>query len=333
MDRLRFVDGLRGVGASMVVLYHLAGRTSADWLTHRGYLGVAIFFVLSGFVICLSIGDRAITPSFVWRFAARRAVRLDPLYWTSIALAIILAAAASWLGHEHQAPTVGSVISHLFYLQDLRELPVISSVYWTLCLEIQFYLFLLVLMWLRGWVGDAFPWVMLCLIALSLIEHGNFADLTAPGVFLPYWAAFGLGALLALVTRGQCGVGYLVAAIGLVMGFTVGDHADWLIASAFTTVAIYTAWRFQRMTTWLSGRVAQFLGRISYSLYLLHPLIGWTSMSVALQFFNQWIALGIGLLASVLSGWVAYEIVERQSVKLSRRIPMESPALRESLAP
>jgi len=51
--RLHFIDGLRGIAASMVVLYHLAGRTDATWFTQLGYLGVAIFFVISGFVIAM----------------------------------------------------------------------------------------------------------------------------------------------------------------------------------------------------------------------------------------------------------------------------------------
>jgi peptidoglycan/LPS O-acetylase OafA/YrhL len=332
MGRLVFVDGLRGVGASMVVLYHLGGRTTADWLTHRGYLGVAIFFVLSGFVITLSIGDRTISPGFVWRFAARRAVRLDPLYWSSIALAIALAVLATRLGHSQPLPDLGVIASHLFYLQDLRELSPISSVYWTLCLEVQFYLFLLLLLWVKERAPRAFPPLMIVCIVLSLVEHGNLVDLTAPGVFLPYWAAFGMGAMLALISKGQLHLSILAVSIGLVLAFTAFDHADWLIASVLTTVAIYLAWRLDAMGTWLSGTVAQFLGRISYSLYLLHPLIGWTAMSFALQFVNQWYALLIGLFASVLSGWIAYELVERQSVKLSRRIPLESPVLKASLS-
>ena len=60
--RLKFVDGLRGVAAVMVMLYHQVGRTSAGELTQRGHLGVAIFFVLSGFVITAVVGTRSQPP-------------------------------------------------------------------------------------------------------------------------------------------------------------------------------------------------------------------------------------------------------------------------------
>ena len=55
-DRLLFVDGLRGIAASSVVLYHLLGRTDAGWVAKSGYLGVALFFVLSGYVITMMVG-------------------------------------------------------------------------------------------------------------------------------------------------------------------------------------------------------------------------------------------------------------------------------------
>jgi peptidoglycan/LPS O-acetylase OafA/YrhL len=327
--RLSFIDGLRGVGASMVVLYHLGGRTSAGWMTHYGYLGVAIFFVLSGFVIAMTIGSRPITGSFAWRFAARRAVRLDPLYWASILVAIILTAIAIKMGFDQRLPSPSTVVAHLFYLQDLLQLSPISTVYWTLCLEVQFYLFLLLLLWVRERVKSLFPGLMLGLVALSLIEQTNIADLTAPGVFLPYWGAFALGAMLHWVRKGEMHEDNLVSAIALTLAFTVRDHADWLIASVVATCAIYAAHKFDQMGQWLSGPSAQFLGRISYSLYLFHPLVGWTAMSLALRFVNEWWSLLVGLGVSLGSAWIAYVLIEKPSVKLSRMIGTGTSTLRE----
>lgn len=81
--RLRFVDGLRGVAAMMVVLYHFVGRTPADWLVSKGYLGVSIFFVLSGFVITMAVGDER--SPWVFSDDLRHAVPCDSIRRTGSA--------------------------------------------------------------------------------------------------------------------------------------------------------------------------------------------------------------------------------------------------------
>ncbi len=88
-QRFLFVDGLRGVAALAVVLFHFRGavnETAGDWiwpvfekLFSYGYLGVDIFFVISGLVIPLSVRNAKHTPGFLLRFAVRRSIRLDPL--------------------------------------------------------------------------------------------------------------------------------------------------------------------------------------------------------------------------------------------------------------
>src|SRR5262245_44222872 len=94
--RFVFIDGLRGIAALSVVLYHFNEaviRQSARWVPHvveavlhRGFLGVEIFFVISGFVIAFSVRDGNYTPGYLFRFCLRRSIRLDPPYWATIAL-------------------------------------------------------------------------------------------------------------------------------------------------------------------------------------------------------------------------------------------------------
>lgn len=319
--RLQFIDGLRGVAASMVVLCHLVGRTDAAWLTKQGYLGVAIFFVLSGFVISMSVGDRRISLSFLGRFAARRAIRLDPPYWASIFLVIVLALVAG-----RELPSFQSFAAHLFYSQELLGYKAISSVYWTLCLEIQFYLFLILMLW-AGQLSRGF-WVLWAVVFVaSLVEQAGLADLTAKGVFLPYWFAFALGVVAYWVASGRQKPWMLWASIAAALCFVPFKHADWFIASSLTAVALYVG----ANRDWLSGTVAQFLGRISYSLYLFHPVAGWVAMSVALKYVDQWTALAVGIGISVLSAWLAYITIERYSVRLSRMVNLERPTLQERL--
>lgn len=96
------VDGLRGITAMLVVVYHLVLNIEplhklitptflGDVYVSLGVSGVRMFFVLSGFVISMSVLGAPLSVRYVGLFALRRSLRLDPPYWVAIALAIALA--------------------------------------------------------------------------------------------------------------------------------------------------------------------------------------------------------------------------------------------------
>lgn len=331
--RLTFIDGLRGVAAGAVVLQHLMERTPAPM--HYGYLGVAVFFVLSGFVISMSVGTRPISASFLGRFALRRAIRLDPPYWLSIATAIVLMfVAARLFGLQKEYPDLSDILLHMVYLQDIAGAQPISTVYWTLCLEVQFYLFLIVLLWAFGERVSSFAFqvALAALMVFSLAELTDLTDFTPSGLFVSYWFAFGLGAITHWTIAGRLKEGYFWAAAVVVALCGFMPHGEWCAVSAVTAVVIQVAAKLGKMDSWLSDQGMQFLGRISYSLYLFHPLVGWTAQSVALKYLDQWSALAAGIAASVLSAWAAYWLIEKRSIQWSklvtiapRSLPAQSP--------
>ncbi|HTO42653.1 MAG TPA: acyltransferase [Burkholderiales bacterium] len=324
--RLKFVDGLRGVAAVLVMLYHQVGRTSAGALTHRGYLGVAIFFVLSGFVITGAVGARHINAGFLRRFALRRMIRLDIPYWLNIALALAMIALAARMGVPEQSIQLAQVVAHLVYLQDILGYEEISRVYWTLCLEVQFYLALILLLWCAQLLRirwQHFMLVFLALLGLSVLA--NMSWIPAPtGLMFPYWWAFALGAVCYWTLTKRVSARYLAAAALVVALTAPGRHGDWRLTACVTTSLLFLAWRWNAMERWLADRVSQFLGRISYSLYLCHPLIGWSAQSLALRYVDQWSALGIGISMSLVSAWLAYHFIERPSITLSHRVKLET---------
>lgn len=133
MDKTRFVyvDALRGIAASMVVLYHAVEGQHVDalvgtfptWtqaLLRHGDFGVAIFFVLSGFVIAHTL-RAPLSPGGALRFMAKRSIRLDPPYWAAIAITILFSALASSvvIDRARDSVTIPQFISHLFYLQGI----------------------------------------------------------------------------------------------------------------------------------------------------------------------------------------------------------------------
>src|SRR3712207_5527361 len=111
--RFSFIDGLRGLAALSLVIYHAAvagpvtellaalPRWVAWSIEHSAGIRVAVFFVLSGFVIAYSLDGKAVTMHMVGRFALRRSLRLDPPYWAAIALTIAFSATASAFVKDH----------------------------------------------------------------------------------------------------------------------------------------------------------------------------------------------------------------------------------------
>ncbi len=236
-----FIDGLRGIAASWVVLFHLYVGTLEIPLARviprplgfffaHGALGVQIFFVISGFVIAYSLRRATITRSYVLNFILRRQIRLDPPYWVVVLLATANLALL-WVLHPERAlspmPSAGQVASHFFYLQNILGKGDIVVVFWTLCIEVQFYLFFILLLRLlqqltRGSASSSSERARLLVLGvpgLVSLAYMVFVDATGPW-FIAYWYMFTLGAATSWVIEGRMrarhlfGFGALVLAAG-----------------------------------------------------------------------------------------------------------------------
>lgn len=115
--RFHSLDGLRGIAACIVMLYHYAAHEHWRFLMH-GYLAVDLFFILSGFVICHSYTGKMLSGMTAGQFINRRMARLIP----TVAGGVILGAIATWLtyklsGQEYDAVKFVLVhIGHIFLL-------------------------------------------------------------------------------------------------------------------------------------------------------------------------------------------------------------------------
>lgn len=325
--RLLFIDGLRGIAACMVMFYHLGNRTGLRPVSRFGYLGVGIFFVISGFVITSTLLNREITIGTVGRFFGRRFVRLDIPYWVNIAVTAFLGIALYRFGAPVHRYTDGQIAVNAIYLQGILGVQPINQVYWTLCLEIQFYLTLVMGLWtarkLR--VDLSSPWfqgVFLVGLLASLLAGAHL--LPSPrGAMFPYWWAFALGALICWWRAGRLSWTVLAVAFILSAALPVTAQIPWRVTAVLVGALIVAAARMDTFGTWLRGPIAQFFGRISYSLYLFHALIGWEAQTFALRYMGQYAALVFGIAVSILTAWFAYVVVEKPAIILSHRIKLE----------
>ena len=348
--RFLLIDGLRGVAALAVVFYHFHEAISrsaerwlpaaADVLFRRGYLGVDVFFVISGFVIAYSILNGDFTPNYLFRFWLRRSIRLDPPYWVTIAteIALVLICLAIIPSLRTPIPPTRDVIAHLFYAQNIIGYTNVLPIFWTLCYEVQFYMFVVTLMvvWqaARGHLTESWTRSLpICglgvLFISSLVVRYTAVSLPIPGIALDRWFQFFLGVLVWWYVAGKISVKPLALAWAatIVFVFASRQSAPEQLVGITASGLIFLAAKRDRLSVWLGSRPIQFLGKISYSLYLLHLPIGWRFIALCEHVLGgtmspviAWLVFIGGVAVSIISASISYYILEAPSMRLSKRI-------------
>jgi hypothetical protein len=225
----------------------------------HGYLGVYVFFALSGFVIACSLRGVRIDAGVVGRFALKRSLRLDPAYWVTIALTVIVFTVASQSGRLSSKGlfTVGDVLANMFYLNKLLGYRAVVSVGWTLCLEIQLYVAFVLLGWAAWALGGRAirPRVRLVIFAIptiaSLLVFAGVWPIDQPGLCVGYWFMCFLGVVVWWTLSGKVSRLWLwstVAACAATALYASSVEAAIAIATA---LAIYAAARMDLLDSLL----------------------------------------------------------------------------------
>ncbi len=359
--RFGSIHALRGIAAMGVVLFHLSGNLAPELnellpnvinvLFSYGYLGVPVFFVISGFVISYSMRSAKITGKYIGNFIVRRSIRLDITYWASILLALVLLIIKNKVtGSEENLPSFVEIILHMFYLQELVQLdPVISVVYWTLCLEVQFYLFFIVLLWSAQKVSASYNVVLTLLISLSLGIYSLFLDLGVAenflkGLFVSNWHYFLMGVLASHVVQGlrySSSVLIIWLLIEIMFQLLIGVKA-YAVAGVCSSALMYMMWKLGVLDRLFCYKPILYLGTISYTLYLLHPDIGWKVISFgklllggSISPLQAGILLLAGIFVSIVAAHIFHILFERPTQKIAARVKSEplSKVLREYIMP
>lgn len=340
--RFYLIDALRGVAALWVLLFHADEgghlvklsesfpRFAYHVIFEIGHAGVPIFFVISGFVIAHSLRRHRVTGKYFAGFALRRSIRLDPPYWGSIVLFIGLAWVSSAVkGDVFEWPGFGAILAHLFYLQSILEIPHINIIYWTLCLEIQFYLVFCGLMYAVQKVPNMepklFPIIFVAAAIISLlwpigVQKGNIY----PGLFFPHWHAFLLGVFAYWSWQKRIPATAFYTYSAVVLGSAIVREMDFSLVAVITAVFVHECARAGRIEAW-NWPWLQFLGLISYSLYLTHVPITGASFFILYKLLGDslWVelvALVITTGACICFAYLFWWILERWSMRLSKGI-------------
>ncbi len=271
------------------------------------------------------------------RFMLRRLLRLTPPYWASIVFVIgYIALKAALQGTPVPYPAPGVVAAHALYLQDILRIDTLSVVYWTLCIEIQFYLAFAILMLFRHHAGVRFglPRVTPVLLATSALASlpwafGWVSMPLYPGGFLSFWYSFMLGVLVSAQADDRLSKGIFVGFVVtlLIAGATTGSGFVWTSLAA--AALIYAGRKLALLERLLNSRALQFLGLISYSLYLIHNQVTGATTFALKRFLGGSAIAEFGLLAAVVAACLlfaalAHWLVERPSVEWSRRVSLKA---------
>jgi peptidoglycan/LPS O-acetylase OafA/YrhL len=202
-ERIAVLDLMRFVAALSVVIFHYGFRgyaaggsqlvsfSALSPFARYGYLGVNLFFMISGFVISMSAEGKSAAS-----FAASRFRRLYPAYWVACTLTFV---AVPLLGAPHLAGTFHQWLVNLTMLQQAFGVPDIDGSYWSLFAELRFYLLIFLI-----WAGRLFRFLPAFLVVwaayLLAAKRGVFWPPSRFAIF-PYGAYFIAGAAFYLVYR------------------------------------------------------------------------------------------------------------------------------------
>jgi peptidoglycan/LPS O-acetylase OafA/YrhL len=308
--RLTVLDGLRGVAVLLVLWYHVweiswlpAPYPWLEFVPETGFIGVHLFFFLSGFVITYPFIRARLRNANAptWRhFAWRRFIKIVPSY----VLAIALAYAIGYAQRQDSTPAWQAIATHLLFVHTWFPATYgsINGVLWTLAIEVEFY----VLFPLTWWCFARAPWVTAAgMIAVSMLWRAGFAACCYSTLFAPYsenlpgyLGIFACGMLAAWIFCRYDGRvvqshRYLAplllfagtaALVALLHGLYAYRHEDqwasvWQIwrrewfGAAFAAIALGALWSPRGWYALLANRPLVFLGAISYNLYLYHQML------------------------------------------------------------
>jgi peptidoglycan/LPS O-acetylase OafA/YrhL len=331
--RWQFLDAIRGIAAMAVVLQHILWYQSANFenffstVWSPGRFGVVAFFLVSGFIVPRSLEHRGnVTEFWVARF-----FRLFPPYWFSLLFIGLLPLA----GIPGLTPVdLGSGkawVANLTMMQGFVRIADINPVAWTLGLEMVLYV-AITFAYIKGFLKKTWFIAMSLLglmavasIFLPLVLHIRFpAGASAvfgaiiAGLALFRWFSGELKKFEGLTIMGLCIV--VTIASSFVNYHSVRSTIDFLqptqfcaILSAITGYGFFLFFlkfrdlKFPAWTLWL--------GQISYSLYLLHPI----ALALIPHNGNSFVTVPLQLGLSVVLAWFGYECIEVPSIAMAQK--------------
>lgn len=332
--RMPVLDTFKAIACLLIVLHHMAayGPMSdvayplfpglIDWLYQYGRMAVQIFFVISGFLVA-----RKFAPNGMPLVAnpgtaiAQRYLRLAIPYLAALTLAIVCAALArEWSNHESipDSPSIPQLLAHALLLQDLLGEDALSAGVWYIAIDFQLFALSVILFWVSARLGARFeklkpiaPFLIATLTLASLFGFNR--DATWDTTAFYHFGSYGLGMLSYWASNQRDRKRWLALLVVLVSAALLLEFRYRIaVAGVFMLVL---ALQSRGLQNWGIPRPLNFLGKISFSIFLVHfPLLIIVNTLFFVFFPQQPIANLLGLIlaigVSILGGALFYKWVE-----------------------
>ncbi len=345
--RLPELDLLRFVAALLVVAFHYMAASRSLWgvqptrifpsvapVTTLGLLGVELFFLISGFVILMSVLGRT-----AGEFAASRFVRLFPAYWFSV-LAIFLLYTCTGLQGFRPKLSLTDYVVNLTMLQRGVGVGDASGVYWSLWVELRFY----VLIGVLALIGITLRRVMIFMAVWLVLAAYGFGDGALETILLPHHAPYFVAgmAFFIIYRHGSSLIPWALVAGSWALALREATERvagrvklvgakdfpapEWAAMLAITIMFALMALVAVGGLSWLRWRGLTTLGALTYPLYLLHQTVSAVLIPALDDRINSWLILAITLGTSMALAYLVWKFVEKPAQRLLR------PRLAASLA-
>lgn len=333
--RILALDGLRGLAALAVVVYHyttrypeIDGPREGMWFSFSfGQYGVRLFFIISGFVIFMTV-DRS---KNLWQFIASRFARLFPVFWVCVGLTYAMLV---WTNLPHRQVSTTDALWNLTMVPAMMDAKSVDGAYWSLRYELSFYIVMGLILGLGLRRYALFIMAGIVVLAatgqrqVSVRLYGEAGTLPLWD-FHPYWCSMFLIGMTLYDMRSRVRwwhVGLLLLCFAEICvqqwAWRVPDatHPRWpyLVVIAFSTLAVFVASRWH--VPLLTSRPIVFLGTISYSWYLIHQNVGYAIIHWT-ESMGGHVMLGVGVafVACVAIAFGLTKLVEQPANRWLRR--------------
>jgi peptidoglycan/LPS O-acetylase OafA/YrhL len=328
MERYKELDVLRGLAALSVVLYHYTTRVNLSleygiftkFHFEYGYLGVELFFIISGFVIFLTI-DKSKSPK---EFIIKRFSRLYPTYWICLTLTFLITSLAGVANFQRRP--FEAVIGFTMLQGFLEKLGIrsIDGVYWSLLPELIFYFLMLILMIFRK-IDKVVMFGTLWLIAMLICSfmEGHVINGIKFFLNLNFGMLFFVGILFYKMKhdeKARRSYKYYILILITYILYAISRRTFVDIVAVGFIYLIFILFVFSKLS-WIINNQLVLLGEISYSLYLLHQFIGYIIMHylVINNIRFQGLILGIPLSITIVLAFLVTKYLERPAITFIRQ--------------
>ncbi len=355
--RLEGIDLLRGVAVSSVVIYHffvilgLEGRSSFHLVSSFGIFGVSLFFVISGFLIYRSAEYSLEKYGFLQglrHYARHRLFRILPAYYFNLAVVILLASTIIDREHYYSFGFIKQIFAHLTFLSYFyyRDAGLgINGAYWTLSIEMLWYLVVIGLLLFIKRASILVFIATLSFLYLWGLDHALFDTILGISSQSPsrtqllYYYSFQLPGQISYFIAGiviykhlshikltvspllQYTLALLVYLLFLFVSSRYAVHSSFLYNNLFMLVVTFALFFLLYDARPKMMQPLEWVGKISYSIYLWHmPLLFVMKQTSILRHLSTSMSVFIFVSALLIVSSLSYYLIEEGGFALRKRL-------------